>query len=518
MVPTATVTPPRPTVVPCLDPPCPYLQPTRTPASAWPPPAVTCTPGIGTPTLTPPPTAVPRYWPDRNRQPAGPAVFGNTRPIVLEAGLGVARPGSFSVDPRSGRPWISYSRLNPDPGQEDSGRIYVRTVDAAVGVWRDAVTVNEPGYYRLRGAPESAVAAGGDGRIHVVYPRRRSVDGDAVVEYRVSTDEGRTWRAPVALPGPGAPLIDNLRLTVDAANAVHIAFVTAGTSAPAVIHYFEQRPDGSWRVEIPPVGSPTGRAYAAEILTFPLVDGTIRTVLGWIEAPPDRAGAVYTAWKDGPAGGWSCPLLLIDGAAQPYGLPDYAPQGLRGLTFTDAAGQRWTQFWWSIYSTGRICFAASADGGQTWGPTTPEGWHEDAIVYYDRLRQLTPGPNERSRGTAHDPAPFWDAPHQRVVVLYLYGDKRDRLAGGQADSFPAFAYGRPGAPGTSWQGYATFRTTPWRLTRTTYSDQAEQLLAATAPDTNGYIWAGWVERDSADKFYGVLINPASLIGDGDVRP
>ena len=103
-------------------------------------------------------------------------------------------------------------------------------------------------------------------------------------------------------------------------------------------------------------------------------------------------------------------------------------------------------------------------------------------------------------------------------MLYLYGDKRDRLAGGQADSFPAFAYGRPGAPGTSWQGYATFSTTPWRLARTTYSDQAEQLLAAPAPDTNGYIWAGWVERDSADKFYGVLINPASLIGDGDVRP
>jgi hypothetical protein len=508
-------------MTPCAEPPCPAPIPPATRPPAWPPPLITCTAAPGQPTLTVAPSPTIQWWPPQPGQPPLPAIVGNTDPMQIGAGMGAGRVGDVALDPRTGRPWLIYSLFNSERGQEDSARVYVKTVDARTGTWRSATTVNPPGVYQMgRGGPDAAIAVGSDGRIHLIYPERVSPDPSEPVamNYRVSTDGGQTWSVPVAFPGAEGDRPKSLRLAVDPAGGLHVAWVTQPNDAmpwPGLIHYFEQLPGGSWRQEIPPVRGGGARQHAVDFSFVTLPGGVIRTVLVWVED-----AAVRATYKDGPAGAWAPATLLIDGGFNPYGIPDYLPSEggrLRTLSFTDADGTPWVYAWWAIYSTGRICFAYSADGGGTWLPNTPDGshvWHEDTIAFYDRLQQPSPVPGEVSRGTVHAPAPFWDAAHQRLITIYSYGDR----SGGEGDTFPAYAYGRPGTPGTAWTGYATFTTQPLRLFKTTYTARAGNFAGTTLPGAGGLMWLFWTEANGVDELYVAGVAPGTLISEGNVLP
>ncbi len=522
--PTGTWTPPtptprpsptsRPAQTPCDEPPCPAPIPPATAAPAWPPPLITCTAAAGQATLTPEPSPTIQWWPPREVQPPLPAIVGNTDPLQIGAGLGIGRVGDVTLAPRTGRPWLIYSLFNSERGQEASGRVYVKTVDARTGTWGPATTVSAPGNYAMG-------RIGADDAVHVLYPERTSPDpGDPVaMDYRTSTDQGHTWSPVAAFPGAEGDRPTSLRLAVDPNGAVHAAWATNPNDVmpwPGLIHYFEQLPDGSWRQDVPPRRGRGVRQYAIDLAFVPLPGGIIRTVLAWIEDD-----AVYTTSKDGPTGAWAPATLLIDGGAQPYGIPDYVPSlggRLRTLSFTDADGTSWVYVWWALYSTGRICFAYSPDGGRTWLPNTPDRgtiWHEDTMAYYNRFQAPTPGPGEASRGTVHAPTPFWDSVHQRIIVIYSYTDRRP---GGAGDTFPAYAYGRPGAPGASWTGYATFTTQPLRLFKTTFSALAGNFTGTTLPGAGGLMWFFWTEANGVDELYVAGVAPGTLISDGNVLP
>jgi hypothetical protein len=96
-----------------------------------------------------------------------------------------------ALDPRTGQPYVIWSQLNLDRGQEDAGRIYLRHTDAH-GQWLPARSVQGPGWYKVGGRPpESAVGVGSDGHLYVVYTRLTGPGGEAVIDWRESTDGGQ---------------------------------------------------------------------------------------------------------------------------------------------------------------------------------------------------------------------------------------------------------------------------------------------------------------------------------------
>jgi hypothetical protein len=435
-------------------------------------------------------------------------MVGDAPPVSIGTLEGDALPGGIATHPVTGRPYLIWSQFNSDPGQENSGRVYLKATDPRTGQWLPARTVNGPGNYKIgKGGPESAVAVARNGTIYVAYVRAEGQD--AYLEWRSSTDNGQTWSMPQTLPHPGVGMIYNVRLLVDDLDRLHLAAIAkrgveCGDEAVGCgdIVYHERLPDGSWRSENRPVSGRGERQYNLAMTTFSLPDGTIRTALGWTEMH-----AVYVSYKDGVDGPWQPPQLIIDGDSRPYGIPDYWPgwTGMQMLAFP-YDGRQWVYFFWSLYSTGRICFVYSSDGGQTWS-------QEDAIAY----NQRTPGPGPGTPfvpppvwGGGYEPIPFWDAAHERIFVVYRF--RSVTAANLSGEHFPAYAYGRPGQTGTEWVGYVSNTREPIRLFPSTMSNSSRLLRGNDQHGTGrSPVFLMWVESTGSKELYFAIVSLATLL-------
>jgi hypothetical protein len=265
--------------------------------------------------------------------------------------------------------------------------------------------------------------------------------------------------------------------------------------------YYERLPDGAWRQERRPVDAGGAREFSQAVTTFPRPDGTIRTVLGWNEGQ-----VVYSSYKDSPAGAWTVPQRIIDGNSHPDGIPDYeAGFGgtLRLLPFR-YDGQEWVYFFWSLYSTGRICYVYSTDGGAHWSP-------EDALAY-NPIVPIPPPPAPFVPpvvyGTVHEPIPLWDSAQQQVFVFYQFCDRSTARAG----CYVAYAYAPPGASGTAWVGREDSTHAPLRLFRPTLTSQATTLRSSEPGNAgSGPVWVIWREDTGSRELYRALFSPATLL-------
>lgn len=500
----------------CTMPPAPTQDPL-----GWPPPIVTCTARLDEPTITSVPTMPPAIFPTFPPNTPLPAAIGDTPPISISSMEGEALPGGVATHPTTGRPYLIWSQFNADQGQEGSGRVYLKLTDPTTGQWLPARTVNGPGDYRIgKGGPEAAVGVTRGGTIYVVYVR--AAGEDAYLEWRRSTDNAQTWTAPQTLPYSGTGMIYNVRLLVDAQGQPHIAaIVKRGTDCGGQgdevdgcgdIVYHERLADGTWRSENRPLSGTGERQYNLSMSLLSLPDGTVRTLLGWSEKH-----AVYTSYKDGPQGPWQQPHFIIDGDAHPYGIQDYWPgwSGMQMLTFHYDERQ-WVYLFWSLYSTGRICFTYSSDGGTTWS-------QEDAVAYNAPVPVPDPGTPfvpPAVWGGAYEPVPFWDSQHARVFVIYRFRNRGDTAQKGAY--FPAYAYGRPGEAGHEWIGYESNTTEPLRLFTSTQSNSSrsfrgnDQHGGGSSSPVSSPVYLMWIETTGSRELHFASISLSTLLSGTDI--
>lgn len=497
----ATQTPtPRPT--PTRPPAgCDYCTlppaPTRT-VPAWPSPIITCTPSADQPTSSPVPTEPPALFPTFPPNTPLPAMIGNSAPYALANMEGEGLPGGVAISPLTGRNVAIWTQVNLD--FPDQGRVYVQRQGPPAGNWLPARTINPPGL-NLGGAPESAIGINRAGVLYAAYTH--VTGGGAVIDWTRSTDDGASWSPPATFGERSPSAIYNLRLVIDRAGLPHIGAIATVVDDPASpsgdVLYFELQADGSWRHERRPLQGRGGRQHNMALA----VQGAdpVRTILAL-----DDDQVVYSGFKDGSGGAWQQVGPLIDGQSQPYGIRDYLPGGLdhsmRLTPFTDTAGQAWTYLFYSLYSTGRICYFYSRDGGATWSG-------EDALAYFPIPGG---GPPPLVNGTVHGPSPFYDAAHNKVFVLYQYADRTYPDGGGQ---FPVFAYSDPGADHGGWSRFADPLHEPVRLFRSTRFNAADRLRISEPPGeiTSAGAPAAllWREATGQREIYFAQLWPATLL-------
>lgn len=180
------------------------------------------------------------------------------------------------------------------------------------------------------------------------------------------------------------------------------------------------------------------------------------------------------------------------------------------LTFQHE-GQQWVYLFWSLYSTGRICFTYSSDGGATWST-------EDAMAYnqtVDVPGAGTPFVPPTVYGSGYEPVPFWDAEHGRVFVIYRFRNRGETAQTGAY--FPPYAYSRPGEAGRDWVGYLSNSTEPLRLFPST---QANSSRTFRGNDQHGSgsspVYLMWVESTGSKELYFASVSPATLLSGTDV--
>lgn len=417
---------------------------------------------------------------------------------------GEAQPGGVARNPTTGRIYALWSQLNLDTGQETAGRVYLRTQDPQTGIWLPARSVNGPGSYKIgKSAPEAVVGVAPDGTVYVAYVR---ADGDnALIEWRSSTDNGMTWSPPADFPFISSNQeIYNLRMVMDAAGQPHIVGLIVNVVDPEYpsgdIVYYERLADGSWHNEQRPVGSGGDRQYAVSVSTYRQAGGVVRTILGYNEGQ-----RVYAAYKDGPGGAWSSPVLIIDGNSHPDGIPDYSAGfgGKMAMLAFDYSGRPWVMFTWSLYSTGRICYSYSSDGGQSWS-------QEDALAYFP-IPFATPPP---INGTVHDPAPIFDPVRGLVFVVYQYCDRS-----GDGGCFPVYAYAPPATAGVDWTHYADPLHEPARVFRTTRFNSSDRFRSNQQPEPPGSsLDLMWRESTGQREIFFGEIYPATLLSNSNSVP
>jgi len=436
---------------------------------------------------------------------------------------GSSFPGGVATDPRNGHPVMVWSQFNPDETGPTAVRIYVQASDPTTGQWLPAHSVNPPGDYKIgKGPPESAVGVGADGTIYVVYAR--STGSFAWLQWRSSSDEGLHWSVPADFPyGSSNNEIYNLRMSVDEAGQPHVTalVVQAGCDPDRPcgdIVYFERLASGAWRNERRPVSPGGDRQYSVALTTYLTQASQVRTVIGF-----NQGGRVYSAYKDGPAGAWSAPAFIIDGNSKPYGIGDYAAGFGASMHMTAFSynGARWVYFVWALYSTGRICYVYSSNGGLSWS-------HEDALAYepISTARQAHIG----------EPIPVWNAYHSRVFIVYRYApiaqgiDASDEtfptetpganglrpdaaaIVASGGGAFLVYSYGKPGAPGRDWVQYEDPQHQPLRLFAQTQQNQASRLRGSeTAGGTDRGLWLLWSESTGERELYRALVMPSTLL-------
>lgn len=462
---TPTRTPTRPsgsyaTLVP--------VQPTEPPA--WPPPAVTCTPGPGQPTSTPRPTHAPPVFPTMPLNTPMPSRgTGSSLGRALASMSGNAGVGQPTIDDATGAAVFAWSQDNTNPATSAEHRVYVRALDPQSGTLNSPVAANV--FQDKRGFKatyqDSAVAVTPDHVTNVLYCDRRQAGDLTDAVFRRSTlsalgsgglpgippgassmlAHDAAWTEPVRVGEPSSTWCNSLRLKA-APDGVLFAVWAGGPAVPSAapdshLRVWRRSAQGEWRDVSPPRVTP-GRQFEADIAFVDAgEEGSYRTYMvfddghnvyatwsdtlagemaspGELSAPDDSAWQGWRGWR-----GWRPAVELVssDRMNSTLGIRDYWPSCLRLLSFSDR-GRKYVYAFWSLYSTGRISYVYTANAGES----APAWTSEDALAYFppsldpDPIETPEEGASQREEGRqdqlgpAPTAGPGFDAPNFELAL------------------------------------------------------------------------------------------------------
>ncbi len=545
--PTGTWIPPRPTNTPVPTRPSGGSYPTLVPRQpteppAWPPPAITCTAAPGQPTLTPRPTIPPPVFPTfpiNTPMPSGGSGTSEGRALASMSGnAGVGQP---AIDPVTGAPSFIWSQDNTNQATDAEHRVYLRRMDPKTHTLSDARSVNvlESKIGFKTTYLDSAVAITPNGDVHALYCDRRAGTSLTDALYRRSGDGNGGWSEPLRIGDASPSWCNNVRLKAAPDGALLAAWTGGNADRPEVpdsfVRVFRRSPQGEW-TNVSPPRMTSGRQFESDFAFLQLPGsqgGGYRAFLIF-----DDGSNVYATYSDtgddGQWQGWHQPVELANSDAMNarLGILDYWPSSLRALAFR-YQGRAFVYAFWSIYSTGRICFVYTPDADT---PAGPHWTDEDTFAYFPPVPgepEPTTTPEEGySEGTeqgvlapglqpdattiapkVHLPQPFWVPERSRVFVVYRYGTAPPAV-GGIRQYFAAYAYSLPDAPGSAWDGAVGpqfGQTTPLRAFPPTQYEAMNQLQGAGALDSTGAAWLIWMEKGASKEAFFGAIWPYTLI-------